>query len=302
MKPKHALITACITVPAAAVIRTLQYIYIIDSSGHYDMSAPFASVLNYSLYAVYGIALLALILLFATGGNSICTFEKTLSDKGSRLVFALLMLAFAYEAGVRVGASMNSGELDWFALLAAFSALFFFGVSVLPKSKPLSEISGLFPPIYLIAIGVSQYFSALEEAGVSDSKLKALSICALLLYITALCVMNAGVTVSRKRFAAVALLACTAATPASVSRLIAIALGKVAPETPSSEYAWIAIQILIAASAVVSLIRLTCLPEEYLPEPEPESEAEEPQTANGNGLDIYIDEIEEEEEQNNENA
>lgn len=258
MKSKIALILGAFAVPVTAVLRVLQYMFIIDADGYFNTATALGKVLTWSLYGVYIVTALAALLLLVSRDRFSVRFTHLSNSVIYRTVCLLLGAVIIYDSGYRFGRFMREYDAkpDWIALFGVLTSIFFALIFFMKKRGVLSSIFGLFPPVYICARGITEFFASFEKAHVSESKLELLSVCMLALFTVTLSVMQADVNVKGKRAAALSLAVCAFAAPTSVARLIAVAMGKLNPANKVLEINWAVIQILFIVLAIIVLIRL----------------------------------------------
>lgn len=294
MKSKHALITSLVLVPVAALLRILQYIFIIDDKGYFSVSSLFDTVLSWSLYAVYALTAVMAVILLISGSKTDSGYTRAVNSSAFRVISFVMAALILFDCGIRTGrmASSMTPYTDWVAVLGIPTAIFFISQVIRVKQSVISAISGIFPAIYICSRGVVEFFASFEKSHISESKLELLTVCAIAMFTVSLCVMHVGVKVSEKRIAATALLVSAIVPATSVSRIVAIITNKYTGASDITDIVWAAIQFIFIIISILVLTRLT-----LVKAPEPENEEESEPSDDEDPLDIYITDIPEETEE-----
>lgn len=291
MKAKHGLIISLAAFLTTAVLRVLQYIFIIDNSGLFSINSVFDKVLSVSLYGMIGVLALIAVLWLFIGDKTESYANGLLNNSGAGCVSITAAAVLLFDSGVRLGQMMANKTLDWVAILSLASALYFALLAFDAFAKRTSRVTavlGFFPPIYICVYGVKAFFDSFEKVHVSESKLEILTICALAMMLISFSCSKAGVNISKKRLGAFTMLYISICAPTSLAKLIAFAFGKVT-QLYITEFVFALFEIAVAVLGVIILAKLDSAQAPVVKNEEVVTDMSD--------LDLYIDQIPEEKEE-----
>lgn len=284
MKTKHLFLITVITAPIFAVLRILQSIFIIDKNGCYTNGGLFAS----SLYLLCALAAVFALVYVLKSSRAYIDGVLFTHIPATGILFLLLSAVQLFVSGNALGITIKSGEFSILSVLCLLSALFFaiYGMTVITGKKPnvATSVLGVFPPIYVVAIGINTFFQSFEAANAGYIKFKMLTVCAMALMLFCISASLAGVKIKLRRYSALAFLFTVYASVSSVGELYMLFTSSL----PIDEVLFIAQQLILIPIALITLYR-----------------AREKQTLNtdtydgtvdiGEKMNIYIDDIKNEE-------
>lgn len=230
MKKKHVLTLMLVFTPLAAALRIIQYFTVIDSVGHFKPSTPAQTFLIYALYALLLLAALCALAAVLTGDKRQADMTAALGGgiTGWLIIAAALMMSV--QLGISIGGMMKTGTADIPSIIGipAVIGLASLGLCLVSGKKPggAVKVFGIFPPIYAVACGMSDFFNSFENAHVSESKFSTLAVCMLALLLITVYASVSGAAVSRRRLCAVGLLYSAVSSPCAIGGLIAILCGR----------------------------------------------------------------------------
>ena len=210
---------ALIAVPAAIVLRCLQYVRIIDTEGFFVLQGTADTVLRYSVPAVLVLtALLAIITMFTDKEGA--QFSLT---KSAGVMYIVYGLSLAVESGVRAA---GKSVMSVFAMAAAvyFCIEGIFAIKSAKRGGWLSVLS-LFAPAYFVASGISLFFNTVEIANASAVRLEMLGLSAAALLYVSLGGVGSGMKIRRSRIKAIALIASVLLLCPVITRFMALSEG-----------------------------------------------------------------------------
>lgn len=283
----------------AAVLRAVQYMFIIDGSGVFAAQGAVQTVLRYSVGGLLVICgVISLILCFIGKKGELVSERAAVGGRFHAVLFVLMSAATIYSCGFSIGKMLESSKFDvsvvFSALCAVYFALLAFELFAKRRfAKGVTGFFGLFAPVYYVACALIFFTGSINVATRSSTKLMlvAMSFAAVYAAFVSSTRIGAIYSVSRAKgfcsFACVSLAAGAAEIYPAISgdiNIQALAL----PITFA----------FMSVAAFVSLVRLYSEPAREMPNPESEDVADSNVQSNPDGLDVYIDDIPDNEENN----
>ncbi len=291
MKTKHSLIFTIATAGICAVLRIMQYCFIIDQNGYFRPESTAHTMLIYILYAVMALAAVTALIIMFVGSRERVGAEVFKNNSSGFLMLGAAVL-MTVDFGICAGKMFQTSVPDIAALFELLTAIYFavLGYKILSGSRiGGAAVIGIFAPIFVIVFAVTEFFGSFEKVHVSETKFNMLAICAMALFVVTVTLLFAGNAVSKKRLTAVCMLYTVIASPAAVAGLAALIAGKITAESPVRFTVKALTEIVFMALAITAMARTDrCILSTDKEETQNEAESNS-ETAGENLTDIISD-------------